>query len=83
VIDSLPTKAYKLAKESATSSKGKEPALPPPIEDEDAKCAICLTEFEAGEAVSGLPCLHWFHGVCIKTWLKDSKVCPICRTDVT
>lgn len=27
-------------------------------------CSICLAEFDAAEAVTVLPCRHFYHGVC-------------------
>jgi E3 ubiquitin-protein ligase ATL10/75/76/77/78 len=45
-----------------------------------AECAICLGEFEDGEAVRLLPrCRHGFHVHCIDTWLSAHSSCPICR----
>ena len=48
----------------------------------DAHCAICFSEYEAGDKVvwSGLQCQHAFHGECILPWLsKGKKRCPVCR----
>lgn len=55
-------------------------------------CQICLKQFEEGDLVRLLPCLHMFHGgddatgrvICIDAWLRgDSgegrKDCPMCR----
>ncbi|GAB2300475.1 RING-H2 finger protein atl80 [Dionaea muscipula] len=43
-------------------------------------CAICLTEFVAGDEVRVLPrCGHGFHVVCIDTWLGSHSSCPWCR----
>ncbi|KAL8030422.1 hypothetical protein ABFS82_14G282200 [Erythranthe guttata] len=43
-------------------------------------CAICLSEFAAGEEVRVLPqCGHGFHVVCIDTWLGGHSSCPSCR----
>lgn len=51
--------------------------------DQDATtCAICLCEFEDGEAIRVLPeCLHLFHVVCIDKWLYSHSSCPLCRAD--
>lgn len=54
-------------------------------EDEDnhmEKCTICLSEFEDGEDVRRLPCMHLFHIVCVDQWLGMNKKCPICRVDI-
>ncbi|KAL1814988.1 hypothetical protein DCAR_0519202 [Daucus carota subsp. sativus] len=43
-------------------------------------CAICLTEFVAGDVLRALPqCGHGFHAGCIDTWLKSHSSCPSCR----
>ncbi|CAL5015236.1 unnamed protein product [Urochloa decumbens] len=44
------------------------------------ECAICLAEFEEGEAVRVLPpCGHGFHAACIDKWLRGHSTCPSCR----
>ncbi|KAJ2659470.1 hypothetical protein IW148_004203 [Coemansia sp. RSA 1199] len=46
-------------------------------------CPICLEEFEAGEHLRELPCLHRYHLVCIDTWLVSrSTCCPYCKLDI-
>lgn len=42
-------------------------------------CTICLAEFSVKEKVTSLPCLHIFHNQCIKEWLKEHNVCPVCK----
>ncbi|KAJ4825264.1 hypothetical protein Tsubulata_038549 [Turnera subulata] len=43
-------------------------------------CAICLTEFAAGDEIRVLPqCGHGFHVSCIDTWLGSHSSCPSCR----
>ncbi|KAJ2616411.1 hypothetical protein H4S08_000802 [Coemansia sp. RSA 1365] len=52
--------------------------------DPDAgSCPICLEEFEAGEHLRELPCMHRYHVVCIDTWLVSrSTCCPYCKLDI-
>ncbi|XP_058193388.1 E3 ubiquitin-protein ligase SDIR1-like [Rhododendron vialii] len=49
------------------------------VEDRGESCRVCLEEFVKGEKVTCMPCRHVFHEGCIKTWLRTSHVCPICR----
>ncbi|KAL1562456.1 RING-type E3 ubiquitin transferase [Salvia divinorum] len=54
-------------------------------EGEERCCCICLQELKGrsgGGGVERLPCLHLFHGVCIKEWLRKSPTCPLCRYHV-
>ncbi|XP_019177157.1 PREDICTED: RING-H2 finger protein ATL78-like [Ipomoea nil] len=46
----------------------------------DTDCAICLSEFAAGDRVRLLPkCNHGFHVRCIDKWLSSHSSCPTCR----
>ncbi|XP_022158635.1 RING-H2 finger protein ATL47-like [Momordica charantia] len=50
-------------------------------------CVICLEEIttmpnqdiDSGMLLLQIPCLHVFHGRCIKKWLNNSHYCPTCR----
>jgi hypothetical protein len=42
-------------------------------------CTICYEDFVNGAEVIRLPCEHCFDKECIKTWLKNSVVCPLCK----
>ncbi|KNC98780.1 uncharacterized protein SPPG_05759 [Spizellomyces punctatus DAOM BR117] len=66
LVESLPRKKYKPGSMSA----------------EEAKCTVCLSEYDAGDSLKGTPCAHWFHDECIDRWLKDHSTCPICRTEI-
>lgn len=52
--------------------------------DEKLKdCAICLMEYEGGDALRVLPpCGHGFHVNCVDRWLKCHSSCPSCRAAV-
>ncbi|VVA92022.1 unnamed protein product [Arabis nemorensis] len=51
-----------------------------PSSEKLAECAICLTEFAAGDELRVLPqCGHGFHVSCIDTWLGSHSSCPSCR----
>eukprot|EP01018_Ginkgo_biloba_P037837 Gb_11260 [translate_table: standard] len=48
------------------------------------KCAICQCEYEHGDQLIFLACNHAFHHLCGSEWLLNhSKLCPICKHDVT
>ncbi|KAI9336018.1 hypothetical protein DFJ73DRAFT_850983 [Zopfochytrium polystomum] len=54
-------------------------------------CAICVSDFEAGEMLKRLPCRHVFHSECIDPWLLGvarpmrkstmHATCPLCKRD--
>ena len=46
------------------------------------KCAICQEEYEVGDTIKTLPCLHLYHDQCISHWLASSKLCPICQHSI-
>ncbi|CAF9928680.1 MAG: hypothetical protein GOMPHAMPRED_005206 [Gomphillus americanus] len=48
-----------------------------------AECSICMDQVSIGEEVTMLPCNHWFHGDCIKSWLVEHDTCPQCRRGIT
>ncbi|KAL3100599.1 hypothetical protein niasHS_001165 [Heterodera schachtii] len=50
-------------------------------EEEMHDCAICLAEIEAEQMVVQLPCKHFYHAECLKTWFTGHITCPICRTE--
>jgi hypothetical protein len=48
----------------------------------ETRCAICLGDFEAGETLRRLPCLHVYHDECIGRYFETKHNCPVCQTDV-
>jgi hypothetical protein len=45
-------------------------------------CSICLGDYEVGESITELPCLHSFHSDCISTWVRGHVRCPLCNQDL-
>ncbi|XVE70110.1 hypothetical protein DITRI_Ditri10aG0045200 [Diplodiscus trichospermus] len=43
-------------------------------------CCICREEYNDGEDIGTLECGHDFHADCIKLWLIQKNMCPICKT---
>ncbi|CAI5440680.1 unnamed protein product [Caenorhabditis angaria] len=46
------------------------------------ECAICMIEFEHGDPIRFLPCMHSFHQECVDEWLMKSFTCPSCLEPV-
>jgi hypothetical protein len=42
-------------------------------------CSVCKDDFTSGQRVDRLPCKHYFHGDCIRSWLAIRSTCPVCR----
>lgn len=43
-------------------------------------CCICQEEYAEAEDLGTLDCGHDFHTDCIKQWLMQKNICPICKT---
>jgi len=48
---------------------------------EGTVCAICQDAVTSA-CVEIHPCLHRFHGACIRQWFETSVRCPVCRHDI-
>ena len=48
----------------------------------DTNCPICIERVKLGEKITELPCKHWFHLECIKSWLAQHDTCAICRAGI-
>lgn len=88
VVDRLPMRTYE-GQPSVVSSKGKGKSSmgeggAGEAEDESLEeCYVCLAEYEAGDSVRTLPCMHEFHAQCVDKWLKEvHNACPLCRASV-
>ncbi|XP_074380916.1 putative E3 ubiquitin-protein ligase RHG1A isoform X1 [Apium graveolens] len=47
---------------------------------EPEPCCICQDEYSCGDELGELECGHGFHAECIKQWLTQKNLCPICKT---
>lgn len=50
------------------------------------ECSICLQEYEQGELLLTLPCMHVFHKQCATRWLLEPESageCPQCKAPIT
>jgi hypothetical protein len=57
--------------------------IPAGSDIQSQQCSICLYDYEASEERTLMPaCMHQFHRECIVNWLKQSKLCPVCRVNV-
>jgi E3 ubiquitin-protein ligase RNF11 len=53
--------------------------------DEEQKvneCAICFEDFDEGDSIRYLPCVHFYHQKCVDDWLIRSFTCPSCMAPV-
>ncbi|RVE76479.1 hypothetical protein OJAV_G00008180 [Oryzias javanicus] len=53
-----------------------------PSEKKVKECVICMMDFEYGDPIRFLPCLHIYHVGCIDPWLMRSFTCPSCMEPV-
>ena len=49
------------------------------------ECAICLDDFNPSGQVTPLPCSdkHVFHTQCLKQWLWQQDICPLCKKQLS
>ncbi|KAH9655990.1 E3 ubiquitin-protein ligase MBR1 [Citrus sinensis] len=50
------------------------------IPSDQEPCCICQEEYTDGDNLGILDCGHDFHTNCIKQWLMQKNLCPICKT---
>jgi len=53
-----------------------------PLPGNQINCPVCLCEFEKGEKLKSLPCVHYYHEECIDRWLMVGHSCPVCKVVV-
>lgn len=47
--------------------------------ESDIKCSICQEEYEEADELGEIDCGHSYHISCIRQWLIQKNVCPICK----
>lgn len=49
---------------------------------ETSQCPTCLEDFSKEARIKRTVCGHLFHEECLGPWLRVSRTCPLCRTDL-
>jgi len=52
------------------------------VDPEDAKCIVCLEEYQPGVELRVLPCKHHFHKTCADGWFRMKPHCPLCHAEL-
>ncbi|CAL5336813.1 unnamed protein product [Camellia sinensis] len=52
----------------------------PSLDQEPEICTICQGEYENYDTIGSLDCRHDYHAVCIKKWLQEKNICPLCKS---
>jgi hypothetical protein len=52
------------------------------VAEEKVTCVVCLIDFEKGDELRVLPCMHWFHTACCDDWLRRKATCPFCNCEM-
>lgn len=72
MIDLLPTRVFQSRTLPGSADR----------KEEHTQCLVCLSDFEDGEVLRTLPCLHAFHQTCVDTWLRSNRTCPVCKLSI-
>jgi len=79
-LENLPATMYQEPESLRNKSKSNDETQE---SDNKKSCVICLNDFQNGEHIRTLPCVHNFHKDCIDNWLTQKGCCPICRRTLT
>ena len=75
------TRVFKLKKNKKAVNLDKLPILFVNC-DEDAHCAICISDYEDNDLIRQISCSHHFHSDCVDEWFKLNSSCPLCKFDI-
>ncbi|XP_068464822.1 probable E3 ubiquitin-protein ligase ZFP1 [Phaseolus vulgaris] len=50
-------------------------------EQENDLCIICQDEYKNKQEIGILQCGHGYHADCIRKWLHEENVCPLCKSE--
>ena len=80
----MPTEAYIGASQSEIEDNTKLMKYDPNNSDFRTfeRCPICISDYEDGDAVRLLGCMHDYHSECIDEWLRKKKICPLCQRPI-
>lgn len=82
-LSQFPTHVYrKRTTDTSTSTSTTMTQQEREQHEEGNKCMICFDEYEEGDRIRTIPCMHKFHARCIDRWFKEHHDCPICKFDV-
>ena len=43
------------------------------------RCSVCCEDYMSLDTLMELGCGHYYHEECLIGWLKEEKVCPLCK----
>lgn len=49
------------------------------IDRSTTSCMICYESFKSRSMCTSLKCMHTFHSKCVRSWVRQSWCCPLCR----
>lgn len=52
------------------------------ISTDEVTCAICMGDVQAGVRMAQLQCLHRFHQSCMRKWVMQRTICPLCKANI-
>lgn len=50
--------------------------------DVGKQCMICLEDYNIGDEIVTITCMHRYHKACVAPWISNSPTCPVCKADV-